>query len=149
MSIRDDQILRGRCLCGSVTYEVTGSPEIVAHCHCADCQRLTGAGHSTGAMYPVGRFQLSGPTGEHRLTSDAGNVVTRAFCPRCGSPIFGSNSAMEGYVTISLGTFDDSSLFEPAVVIFARNRKPWDAMDDSLPTFQAQPGWHPQGDASR
>src|SRR5215831_12504170 len=103
MPIRDDQMLRGRCLCGSVTYEVVGPPQIVAHCHCEDCQRLTGAGHSTGAMYPVARFKLSGSLGEYTLISNAGNVVTRGFCPRCGSPILGRNSAMEGFVTISLG----------------------------------------------
>ena len=147
MAIRDDQTLRGRCLCGSVMFEVTGPPQIVAHCHCDDCQRLTGAGHSTGAMYPVSRFKMAGPIGEHRLTSDAGNVVTRGFCPGCGSPIFGRNSGMDGYVTISLGTFDDSSMFEPAVVIFARNRRPWDVMDPSLPTFESQPTWRPEGGA--
>jgi hypothetical protein len=95
-------------------------------------------------MSAVGRFRLSGPTGEHQLISDAGNVVTRTFCPQCGSPIFGRNSGMDGFVTISLGTFDDSSMFEPAVVVFAHNRRPWDVMDSSLPTFEAQPAWHPE-----
>src|SRR5262249_688157 len=97
-----------------------------------------------GAMYPVARFKLSGSIGEHTLTSNAGNLVTRAFCPKCGSPILGRNNAMEGFVTISLGTFDDSSVFEPAVVIFARNRKPWDSVDRSRREFEAEAEWHPQ-----
>lgn len=147
MSIRDDQIHRGRCLCGVVTYEVIGAPQIVAHCHCSDCQRLTGAGHSTGAMYPLERFKMSGPVREHTLTSEAGNTVTRGFCPGCGSPVFGRNSGMPGYVTITLGTLDDSSMFEPAVVVFARNRRPWDVMDRELPTFDAQPAWRPEDSA--
>ncbi len=50
---------------------------------------------------------------------------------------------MKGYLTITLGTIDESSEFEPQVVVFARNRKPWDAMDESLPTFEAQPNWQP------
>jgi len=96
---------------------------------------------------PVTRFKMSGPIGEHTLTSNAGNPVTRVFCPSCGSPILGRNSGLEGYVTISLGTFDDSSEFEPAVAIFARNRRPWDFMDGSLPTFESQPGWRPDDGA--
>jgi hypothetical protein len=38
-------------------------------------------------------------------------------------------------------------MFEPAVVIFARNRKPWDVMDSSLPTFESQPRWRPEDGA--
>ncbi|MEX2209255.1 MAG: hypothetical protein WEF50_23810 [Myxococcota bacterium] len=32
-------MLRGRCLCGSVVYEIDGVPVVVAHCDCRDCQR--------------------------------------------------------------------------------------------------------------
>lgn len=133
----------GRCLCGAVTFEMEGTPVVVAHCHCQDCQRLTGAGHSTGAMFPSSQFKLQGPVREYSLTSEAGNEVTRVFCPSCGTPILGRNSGMPGFVTISLGTLDDSSMFQPSVVIFARNRKPWDKMDESIATFDAQPAWRP------
>ena len=137
------QIRRGRCLCGSVQYEVEGEPRIVAHCHCEDCQRLTGAGHSTGAMFPTEKFRLTGAVGTYQLQSENGNQVTRVFCLSCGSPIFGSNTAMQGFLTISLGTFDDSSEFTPDVVVFARNRKPWDFMDENIQTYDAQPQWNP------
>ena len=67
----------------------------------------------------------------------------RSLCPTCGSPIVGRNSGMDGYVTISLGSLDDSSMLEPQVVVFARNKKPWDVMDETLATFQTQPDWKP------
>ena len=136
----------GGCLCGAVRYEVEGRPLVVAHCHCKDCQRGSGTGHSTGAMFPADKMRLMGQVTEFKVKSDNGNEVTRVFCPACGSPILGRNSGMEGYLTIALGTVDDSSGFEPQVVVFARNRKPWDIMDESLPTFEAQPNWKP-GDA--
>ena len=143
MANEDLQTYSGRCLCGGVQYQVRGTPRIVAHCHCDDCQRLTGSGHSTGAMFSVDRFQISGNLGEYELTSDADSRVTRVFCPTCGSPIYGRNTAMPGFLTVSLGTLDDSSDFEPEVVIFARNRKPWDTMDESVETFETQPKWDP------
>jgi hypothetical protein len=136
----------GGCLCGAVRYEVEGPPLVVAHCHCNDCQRGSGTGHSTGAMFPADTMRLTGPVTEFTVKSDNGNQVTRVFCPACGSPVLGRNSGMEGYLTIALGTLDDSSGFEPQVVVFARSRKPWDIMDESLPTFDAQPNWKP-GDA--
>jgi hypothetical protein len=127
-----------------VTFEAVGDPVVVAHCHCEDCQRLTGAGHSTGAVFPTDRFEISGPTREYVLRSEAGNEVTRVFCPNCGSPILGRNTGMAGFVTVSLGLIGDSSKLEPSVVIFARNRRAWDAMDDSIATFDAQPQWRPE-----
>jgi hypothetical protein len=144
VSTDEPRIHRGRCLCGSVEFETVGVPVVVAHCHCEDCQRSTGAGHSTGAMFPLDRFKISGPVREYTLRSDAGNEVTRVFCPSCGSPILGRNTGMPGFVTVSLGTLDDSSMFQPGVTIFARNREPWDAMDESIATFDAQPEWRPK-----
>ncbi len=144
--VSDDEprVRRGRCLCGSVKFEAVGEPVVVAHCHCEDCQRLTGAGHSTGAMFPSACFTLSGTIREYVLRSEAGNQVTRVFCPACGSPILGRNTGMPGFVTVALGTIDDSSTLHPSVAIFARNRRAWDAMDDSIATFDAQPEWRPK-----
>jgi hypothetical protein len=140
------RIHTGRCLCGAIRYKATGRPLVVAHCHCKDCQRGSGAGHSTGAMFADENFRLTGKLGEHKLTSENGNEVTRVFCPACGSPILGRNSAMPGFVTITLGTLDDAAGFEPQVVVFARNRQPWDVMDEGLPTFDVQPLWKPGDD---
>ena len=143
----NQEIHQGRCLCGQVQYKVQGSPLIVAHCHCEDCQRLTGAGHSTGAMFNARTLELMGEVAEYKLTSENGNEVTRVFCPVCGSPILGRNTGMPGTITLSLGTMEDSSVFEPGVVVFARNRKAWDMMDESIETHAAQPAWSPENGA--
>lgn len=134
----------GRCLCGSIQYEVTGEPEIVAHCHCEDCQRFTGAGHSTVAMYAKKQFLMTGGTiGEFKLIEENGYEVTRGFCASCGSPIYSHNSGNESYLSVTLGTLEDSSDLKPEVVIFSRNRKPWDAIDETIQSFEAKPDWKP------
>lgn len=135
---------KGRCLCGEVEYQVTGEPIIVAHCHCEDCQRQSGAGHSTGAMYKVDDFSMTGETSEYKLQSDAGNTVTKVFCPKCSSPILGKNSGSEEFVTISLGTLNDSSRFKPEVVVFSEKQKHWDVMDENVQSFIGQPDWKPK-----
>lgn len=137
----------GGCICGGIRYRVTGAPVIVAHCHCRNCQRGSGAGHSTGAMFPVDRFHLTGPVSEYQLDSSQGTRVTRGFCPTCGSPIFGRNDGAPDHVTITLGTLDDPAAFTPEVVIHARSRPHWDAMDPTLETFDTQPEWTPDKDA--
>lgn len=134
----------GRCLCGAVTYEADGEPVVVAHCHCTDCQRLSGAGHTTGAMFAADSVRVRGRVSEFRLESAARNVVIRSFCPGCGSPLFGRNEGMPGFVTVAVGTLDDPDGVQPQVVVFARSRRSWDHRDDALPTFDAQPGWKPE-----
>ena len=134
----------GGCLCGACKYEIDGDPVVVAHCHCVDCQRLTGTGHSTGAMFAESGIRLSGPSASYSMSSENGNDVTRVFCGKCGSPLFGKNSGMLGFMTVSLGTLDSPDDLVPQVVVFARSRRRWDVMDEQLPTYQAQPDWKPE-----
>ena len=133
----------GRCLCGACGYEVQGDPVVVAHCHCQDCQRLSGAGHTTGAMFPEAQVRLWGPVATYALASDAGNQVTRGFCATCGSPLFGKNSGMQGFMTMTAGTFDRPDDLTPQVAIFARSRRTWDHVDPAVASFEAQPAWTP------
>ena len=136
-------MLTGRCLCGGCSYSIEGDPVVVAHCNCRDCQRLTGAGHSTGAMFAEVGISLTGSVALFSLLSDAGNTVTRLFCSACGSPLFGKNTGMPGFMTVSLGTLDDPNVLTPQVAVFARTRPDWDSIDSSVESFDAQPGWKP------
>jgi len=146
MNNKTPQVYQGRCQCGDVSYEVEGKPEVVAHCYCQECQRGSGGGHTTGAMFRVDSFHLTGQVSKYEYISDNGNKVSRFFCPRCGSPIFGQNSGMGAYLTITLGTLKKSSDFKPEVAIFTRNRKKWDIVDKTILMFEAQPNWKPDDD---
>ena len=134
----------GRCLCGACTIEIDGDPIVVAHCHCIDCQRLTGAGHSTGAMFCTEGIRLIGPVARYELRSDAGNTVTRTFCSTCGSPLFGSNTGMPGHMTVSMGVLEDSDDLVAQVAIFTRSKRAWDCVAVDVTAFEAQPTWKPE-----
>jgi hypothetical protein len=133
----------GRCLCGACAFTIAGEPIVVAHCHCLDCQRLSGAGHTTGAMFEEAGVTIAGEPATYELVSDAGNTVTRIFCSACGSPLFGKNTGMPGVMTVSVGTLDQADDLTPQVTIFGRTRRHWDAMDPTVQTFDGQPAWKP------
>jgi hypothetical protein len=95
-------------------------------------------------MFAADKFKVRGDVSEFRLDSETGSIVTRTFCPRCGSPLFGRNSRMTGFVTVSVGTLEDPNSVTPQVVIFDRSRRQWDSIDGHLPTFEAQPRWKPE-----
>lgn len=137
-------MLNGRCLCGACTFEIAGDPVIVANCYCLDCQRLSGAGHTTGAMFAESGIRISGTPSTYSMTSEGGNSVTRTFCGTCGSPLFGQNTGMLGVMTVMMGTLEQSEDLVPQVAIFTRTKRPWDAEIPAIQSFETQPGWAPK-----
>lgn len=122
----------GRCLCGAVTIAVTGAPLRMAQCHCLDCQRITGTGHATNALFAETDVTIKGETGSYAAVADSGNIATRHFCSTCGSRVFGLNSARPGVVNVPVGVFEDSSWFKPQLALFNKRRQVWDAADPSV-----------------
>lgn len=137
------RIYSGRCACGAFSYEVKGPPVVVAQCHCDECRRISGTGHTIGAMFSLESLILNGKIGKFKYISNNGSEVTKGFCPSCGSPIFGMNTQSPNHVTLSLGTMDDAADLAVQVVIYARDKKHWDQLDDSVATFETQPDWQP------
>ncbi len=129
----------GSCLCGDVTYEISGDPMIAAHCCCTDCQKSSGADHITLAFYSDDQVKMSGALAEFAVIADSGNTLTRCFCPKCGSRICGRNSAHEGRIGIHVGTMDNPQNIKPSVAVFTRGRREWDVLSGDLTTFEASP----------
>ncbi|NRB18752.1 MAG: GFA family protein [Rhodobacteraceae bacterium] len=134
----------GKCLCGEVTYHVEGQPIVVAQCHCEECRRTSGTGHTIGAMFSSETFVLNGIISEFKYISGKGSEVTKAFCARCGSPIYGKNTRMPDHLTLTLGSIDDSTGLDVQVVVFERDRKHWDQLGEDVMSFQTQPDWKPE-----
>ncbi|WP_370739212.1 GFA family protein [Roseisalinus antarcticus] len=135
--------IAGKCLCGAVTYTADRSPVIVAQCHCEECRRLSGTGHTVGAMFRASQVAVTGKLGEFRYVSDRGSEVTRAFCVNCGSPIYGKNTRSPDHLTLSLGTMDQATGLDVEVVIFERDKPHWDRVGEDVVSCATQPDWIP------
>lgn len=134
----------GKCLCGAITYEAEGSPLVVAQCHCDECRRLSGTGHTIGAMFPFTSVTLRGSVNTFKYRSAKGSEVTKAFCATCGSPIYGTNSQTPDHLTLTLGSMDDASDLKIEVVIFERDKPHWDELPEDVISFKTQPDWKPE-----
>ena len=44
---------QGSCLCGEITFEVTGQPVRQGNCHCTVCKKATGAAYATIVFFNV------------------------------------------------------------------------------------------------
>ena len=74
-------LIRGGCLCGAVTFEVTPPTKWCAHCHCTMCRRAHGAAVVTWFGAPSQNFRLVSGAELKWHRSSAG--ARRGFCGRC------------------------------------------------------------------
>lgn len=98
-------MLSGSCLCGAITFQVSGELEHQPEaCHCTQCRKVSG--HFLAAVN-VKRSQLSLTGHDHVGWYQSSEKVDRGFCKICGSTLFWRpNMAGYEYTAIAMGLFD-------------------------------------------
>ena len=131
------EIHSGKCLCGEITYEVSGEPVFQGNCHCIDCRKSTGAGFATILFFKEEQvILLSGKTSSFQHKSDSGNLKTKLFCQICGSVVLGNNSCRPGIRSVYVGTLDDASFVRPQFNVYRSRALPFIKIDESLNNFE-------------
>ena len=87
-------VFEGGCLCGAVRYQSSAEPLVCAHCRCIDCRKTSGTGHGSHVAIPADAFTVTGEVKFFASPADSGNIVSRGFCPTCGSAIYSANREM-------------------------------------------------------
>jgi len=129
----------GQCLCGEVKYSIFLAPLRMAQCHCDDCQKSSGTGHVSIAFFKQEDVEIKGETSRYSSKTDSGSTITRHFCSKCGSRLFGFNTASENIIGIAVGTVKDSAWFKPEMIVYNKRKPRWDFMDESVPSFEEMP----------
>lgn len=113
----------GGCLCGGVTYEITGEVKETGACHCGMCRKSSG-GVFLGVRVKARDMTFKNKESLSVYTSSP--WAERAFCGRCGSTLFYRITAEgdhQGDYHVGLGTVDDTSGIKLTEEIFI-DRKP-------------------------
>jgi hypothetical protein len=132
-------ITAGSCLCGAVSYEVTGEPMFMQSCHCQRCRRARGAAHGTNIFYKADRFSWvrgSDLVAEYKLPE--ARFYTVAFCRQCGCAI-PKVSFERGIAIIPAGSLDTDPPMRPQRHIFTNYKAPWFEITDAIPRFPEAP----------
>jgi len=131
--------LTGGCLCGAIRYESSAEPIRSFNCHCRDCQKATGGAFVPADMVPASALKITGQPKFHSVTANSRNIMTRGFCPKCGSRLFARTSHLLGFIGIYAGTLDDPSQHRPTVHFWTASAQPWDHMDPALQKLPGNP----------
>jgi len=127
-------MIRGCCLCGKVSYEIRGSPQVMYYCHCGMCRRATGSSFATNMLVREPDFVVTaGKSLIKAFQSSPGEH--RHFCSECGSPIYGTAEKRKGKVSVRCGTLNDDPVVRPKAHIYTASKAPWLEICDQLPKF--------------
>ena len=133
-------MIKGSCLCQSVSYVIEAAePMIAGECFCVDCRKASGTSHCTHAAFPEEALRLSGELKFFDKPADSGNVVSRGFCPACGSAILSRNSSLPGMVFIRASSMEDPDQITPQMTVYASRAPKWARLNETAPVFAEMP----------
>jgi hypothetical protein len=125
-------MLEGGCLCGGVRFVLTGKLGPAGYCHCKMCQRASGSAFAANAPARTRYFKLS--SGEDLVTEyESSPGKYRAFCRKCGSPVYSRRDDEPELRRIRLGSLDSDPERRPLLHVWVSAKAPWHSIDDSLP----------------
>ena len=132
------KILQGSCLCGDITYEITGPLKGTLNCHCIMCRKAHGSAFRTRASIKTDDFRFL--EGEHQLTYfESSPGERRSFCKRCGSVIITRFDHSPKYLGFALGTLDTDPEVKIEQHVFTEYKAPWFEITDDLPQSKGLP----------
>lgn len=126
-------MLTGGCLCGSVRYEVNGSPQHAGNCHCSMCRRAAGAPFV--AWFSVPRSQFRWVAGEPKKFQSSGKAK-RGFCKQCGSQLTFEDVDYPQEIDVTTCSLDDPERAAPAYHIWTSSKLDWIRLADGLPEYR-------------
>ena len=129
----------GSCICGSISYTITGEPHKFFHCYCMRCRKSSGTGHASNILLKSNT--VTWEEGEQLLSSfkvpDAERFRT-VFCSKCGSPMprLAPNMSI---AVIPAGSLDSQLPLPPTDRIFYTSKTDWSCTLDDIPTWSEYP----------
>lgn len=129
--------LRGRCLCGAVTYDVVAPTTIASHCHCESCRRAHGAAFVSWVTVPATGFVIT--AGADRLVRFASSPgAYRSFCGTCGSHLVMHYDAEPEWAWFALATLVTPPDRLPDRHYSYEERVAWFPFRDELPKLRGK-----------
>ncbi len=130
----------GGCLCGAIRYTISGEAQMVAACHCRDCQKQTGTAYSVLLGIEADAITIdSGTLKTFAKNGTSGLPVERKFCGDCGSPIYSDAKAIEGLLFVKGGTLDEPATIPVGAEIWCSSKAEWAGLPESIPKMPENP----------
>ena len=132
----NNRVLKGRCGCGAVEYEVADEFRYAANCHCSRCRAATGSAFKPFAG--IERDKLIVTEGGDRLSVFGEETLNDTRCAECGSLLYSVVRDGE-WVHVAMGSLVDDPTIRPSEHIYVGSKAPWHQITDAFPQFEELP----------
>ncbi len=120
---------KGSCICGAVSFAVTGTLSAPDACHCSDCRKLSG---HFFASTDVPRSALTIHGAENLTWFRTSEKVRRGFCSTCGSSLFWDPMEND-WTAVAMGAFDSPTGTTLGMHIHVADKGDYYGIEDGLP----------------
>lgn len=120
---------QGSCLCGAVTFTVSGELKPPDACHCNQCRKVSG---HYWASTDVANAKVSINGAEKVTWFSSSEKVRRGFCATCGSALFW-DPIHHDRIAIAMGAFDKPTDTHLETHIFVADKGDYYDIADDLP----------------
>ncbi|MFK7896139.1 MAG: GFA family protein [Myxococcota bacterium] len=131
-------MLTGRCQCAGVRFSISGKLGPAGLCHCEQCRRANGSAFAANAPVRTQYFKIEEGLELLREFESSPNKF-RAFCSRCGSPIYSRHDSEPDIRRVRLGTLDGDPGRQPLAHLWVSDKASWYTIDADLPKFAEGP----------
>lgn len=126
-------MIKGRCDCGTVAFEVPAVRETVTVCHCSQCRRASG--HVWASTHAADYDDLVFTAHEGLVWWDSSEFAKRGFCKFCGSSLFYRMNDETG-VGIAAGCLDGPTGLSLGKHIFVKDKGDYYDIADDAPQIE-------------
>ncbi len=123
---------QGSCLCGAVSFEVTGPLPPPDACHCSQCRKYSG---HFWASTDVSRAAVTIHGADNVTWYRSSKKVQRGFCSTCGASLFFDpiDRDKNDWIAIAMGAFDPPTDTQLKMHIFVADKGDYYDIGDGLP----------------
>ena len=126
----------GGCLCGGIKFSIAGELQPLQLCHCLQCRKASGTAFASVVPIKACDFALlSGAELLRHFESSAGKE--RAFCSRCGSPVYSRRASLPDALRIRAGLIDQPLPVRPGLHQHVAGKANWWTTSDDFRQFPA------------
>ncbi|WP_047047135.1 GFA family protein [Vibrio mexicanus] len=131
--------MKGSCLCGAVSFELSGELPPIYQCHCSLCRKVSGSSSNSALVIQAAKFRwLSAKQDTQSYTTDSG--FKSEFCRLCGSPVPNLTANGQSY-WVPAGLLSDPIDTQVAAHVYVDSHADWDVafLNDGLSKYAEMP----------
>jgi hypothetical protein len=131
-------VLRGRCACRAIAYEVEDAFVAAFNCHCSNCRATTGSAFMPWGEIEREKLRVTRGAGSLRVLGDP-DADHEVHCEACLSLVYWTSMRDRAYVRIPFGSLVDEPMLKPTAHMFVGSKASWYEIRDDLPQHDEYP----------